>query len=460
VKVMAVEDDELVGTMIVRALARDGMTLEVQSGPASVLAELEAGHDDWDVVLLDVGLADTSGIDVLRRFQELGSLASVVMLTADDSAATATTCMRAGAFHYVTKPFENLELRSLVESAGRYSNVRRELADRNRRLDDEGSTLIGTSAVMRRLRETIARLATRDVSILLHGESGSGKELVARALHQQGPRGRKRFIALNCGAIPEALIDSELFGHTRGAFTGATADRTGVFVDADGGTLLLDEIGDMPMAVQVRLLRVLQEQELTPVGGTTVRKVDVRVIAATHVDLAAAVERGTFRQDLYYRLNVVKLEVPALRERLDDLPLIVAHLLKKHEGANAPALAPDVLERLMQHSWPGNVRELENALLHALALRHGDVIGIATLPDHIRKRGVAVPRAELAVPGEELTLTEAKHRSNDALERSYLARVMTRSRGSISQAARLAGLDRANFRRLLQRHGFEPASFK
>jgi two-component system response regulator HydG len=470
VKVMVVEDDPEVAKTIARKLGGDGLDVELADDPRPVLARLEAGEgDNWDVVLLDVGLPGMSGIDVLRRFRELNSLASVVMLTGDNSANTATTCMRAGAFYYLTKPFRPYELSSMVESAARYSTLRRELAGARQVLDDASDQLlVGTSPAMRKLRAALDRLASQDVSILIRGESGTGKELVARALHERGARRKRRFVALNCGAIPESLIDSELFGHAKGAFTGATADRPGVFVEADGGTLFLDEIGDMPMAVQARLLRVLQEGEVRPVGGSGVRSVDVRVIAATHVDLTAAVEQVRVRQDLFYRLNVVVLTVPPLRERFDDLPMLAAHFLRKHAGAMPMSLSPEALDSMMLYSWPGNVRELENAIMHAIALHQGDVIQPESLPaaiiSHTGERvsaSIPIVGALGASDDDQLPpLTEAKRRASAVFEKNYLTMAMERAKGSISEAARLAGLDRTNFRRLLQRHGIDATAFK
>jgi DNA-binding NtrC family response regulator len=458
-KVMVVEDDDDVARAIARKLGSDGYELESSTEGESVLARLDAGLADWDVLILDVGLPGISGIEVLTRFREAGSPASVIMLTGDRSAATATTCMRAGAFYYLTKPFEPYQLSSMVQSAARYAQLRRKLAGAEA---PSSSLLVGESAAMRKLRAASERLGEQDVAILIQGESGTGKELVARTLHSVGPRRRKRFVALNCGAIPESLIDSELFGHVKGSFTGATTDRAGVFVEADGGTLFLDEIGDMPVAVQARLLRVLQESEIRPVGGNALRKVDVRVIAATHVDLKAAVEQGRFREDLFYRLNVVVLRVPPLRERHDDLPLLAAHFLKKHGGAKPPGLAPEALDAMTEYAWPGNVRELENAVLHAVALHHGDVIRPESLPPHIvgRARGEVVSPTSSDGDGELVPLTEAKRRASAEFERRYLVRVMERAKGSVSEAARLAQLDRTNFRRLLQRHGIEPTQFK
>ncbi len=464
-KVMVLEDDEDVSRAIARKLRADGFSIEEAMDPVPVLRRLEAGEGDWDVVILDMGLPGMTGLEVLHRFRHANSHAAVIMLTGDRSASTATECMRAGAFYYLTKPFEPYQLSSMVQSAARYAQMRRQLAGAQTTQPPD-SILVGASAAMRKLQASLDRLGDQDVPILIQGESGTGKELVARALHDRGARRRKRFVALNCGAIPESLIDSELFGHIKGAVTGATTDRAGVFVEADGGTLFLDEIGDMPLAVQARLLRVLQESEVRPLGGTGVRKVDVRVIAASHVDLSRAVEQEKFRQDLYYRLNVVVLRVPPLRERLDDLPLLAAHFLRKHGGEKPPTLSPDALEAMTEYAWPGNVRELENAILHAIALHHGDSIGPESLPTTIFSRQrISSPSIQVTTSDPDLSgnlepLTEAKRRASSAFEKRYLMKVMERAKGSVSEAARLSGLDRTNFRRLLQRHGIDPTSFK
>ncbi|HEY5949370.1 MAG TPA: sigma-54 dependent transcriptional regulator [Kofleriaceae bacterium] len=458
-RVMVLEDDEDVSRAIARKLRADGFGIEESMDPVDVLRRLESGEGDWDVVILDMGLPSMTGLEVLHRFRQAGSHAACIMLTGDRSAQTATECMRAGAFYYLTKPFEPFQLSSMVQSAARYSQMRRKLDGVESGQTDQ--VLVGASSAMRKLRASLDRLGEQDVPILIQGESGTGKELVARALHERGRRRRKRFVALNCGAIPESLIDSELFGHVKGSFTGATTDRAGVFVEADGGTLFLDEIGDMPVAVQARLLRVLQESEVRAVGGSNVRKIDVRVIAASHVDLAAAVEGGRFRQDLFYRLNIVVVRVPPLRERLDDLPLLAAHFLRKHGGERPPSLSPDALEAMTSYAWPGNVRELENSILHAIALHHEEVIGAESLPAAIvgRTRSGATPAASLDDVELE-PLTEAKRRASSAFEKRYLVKVMEKAKGSVSEAARLAGLDRTNFRRLLQRHGIDATMFK
>ncbi len=456
---LVVEDDLDVAAAIARKLEGNSHAVEMTADPHMVVQQIAAGKTLWDVVLLDVNLPGMSGIEVLERFRAAGSLASVVMLTGDDSARTATACMRAGAFYYLTKPFRPVELMAIVESAGRYARLRAHSSRREPLDDSSDKLLVGVSAPLRTLRAGIARLAKQDLSILIRGESGTGKELIARALHERGPRASGPFIALNCGAIPDTLIDSELFGHTKGSFTGAISDRAGVFVEADHGTLFLDEIGDMPMAVQGRLLRVLQEGEVRAVGSSGIRKVDVRVVAATNVDLEAAVEHGRFRQDLLFRLNVVTIPVPPLRDRLDDLPMLAAHFLHKHAREQI-SISPDALESLVAYRWPGNVRELENAMLHAIALRSGGEIGAEALPESIAPRAKGTRPIFLRDDEEIVSLAEGKKRAAAAFERDYLVRVMWIAKGSISEAARLAGIDRTNFRRLLQRHEIDATGFR
>ena len=466
IRVLVVDDEPEVGRLTMRLLVADGARVEVENDPARALARFDAGDADLDVIVMDVGMPGISGVELLHQHRARGLSSAVVMLTGDRSAGTAAACLRAGAFNYLTKPVDAAELVAMVQSAARYTSLRRQLtrAEAAGFLDGD-RTLIGRSAAIGRVRSAIERLAQSAVSVLIAGESGTGKELVARALHRAGPRRNAPFVAINCGAIPEGLIDSELFGHAKGSFTGATQARPGVFVEADGGTLFLDEIGEMPVAVQARLLRALQDGEIRAVGASGVRGVDVRVIAATHVDLQAAVAAGRFRQDLYYRLNVVTLALPPLRERLDDLPILAAHFLKKHGGPTPPTLSPTALETLAAYAWPGNIRELENAVLHAIALARDGTLEVDTLPPRVRERfapPILVGAAATAEPTIEdgITLTEAKRRAAHEFERRYLGKVLAQAKGSVSEAARLAGLDRTNFRRLLQRHGLDPTKFK
>jgi len=460
IRALIIDDDAELARALGRVLSVGRITSESITDPFVALDRVGADPDEFDVILLDVGMPKMNGLDVLARLREDERSPAVIMLTADGGAATAAAALRGGAFHYLTKPVRPVELTAVAEAAARYT----ELGRRSRRLERQvaettGPDLIGRAAGMQRVLAAIDKLAQTDVGILVLGESGTGKEVVARAIHLASPRRARPFVALNCGAIPESLIDSELFGHAKGAFTGAATARPGVFVEATGGTLFLDEIGDMPLGVQARLLRVLQDHEVRPVGGQGTRPVDVRVIAATHVDLQKAVDAGTFRTDLFYRLNVVTLILPPLRDRKEDLPLLIAHFLRKHGGDPPPQLAPAAFEALVGYDWPGNVRELENTVLGALALRQGDEISVAALPRRVleqaRPAAPAAPEVDV-----ELPLAEAKHRAQVAFERAYLERVLRQTDGNVAEAARRTGVDRSNFRRLLHRHGIDPASYR
>jgi two-component system response regulator HydG len=464
VKVMVVENDPEVSHAIARSLS-DLHDLELTRDPSVVLARLAAGTADWDVMLLDNDVPGPRTVDVLNRFREAGSPVSAVVLGGDTLPAVAVEHRVAGAYACLLRPFRMFDLASIVDSAARCARLRRRTHGRSGEVDDAADAmLVGMSDGICRLRAALGRLASQDVAILICGERGTGKELVVRTLHARGGRRARRFVALDCGAIPEALIESELFGHIRGAFTGATADRPGVFVEADGGTLFLGRIDELPLAAQARLLRVLQEGEVRPLGGDTARRVDVRVIAATHVDLGTAVEQGRFDPALYRRLGVVRLAVPPLRERLDDLLLLADHFLRKHGRMAPPRLLPEALEVLRGHAWPGNVRELENVIMQAISLHRGGLIGPESLPSQLMSRGRSAVPSEIAGDvGDEdvlLPLTEAKRRASSAYERAYLHKVMEKARGSVSEAARLAGIDRTNFRRVLQRHSIDPAGYK
>jgi two-component system response regulator HydG len=461
---LLVLDDELeVARPIQRALALKGYEVTLLRTADEIASFIDHPTDEWDAILLDVGLGELNGLDVLAQLRDAGLRTAIVMLTADQTATTATAALRGGAFHYLTKPTRMDELYDVVRLAVQRTRITRDLA----RAQDPGGAhdlIVGRSATVSALRRTVTRVAASDVGVLVTGESGTGKELVARALHQQSARRDKPFVPINCGAIPEGLIDSELFGHTRGAFTGATAARPGVFVEADGGTLFLDEIGDMPLAVQARLLRTLQEGEVRAVGGDGTRPVDVRVVAATHVDLDRAVQVGRFRADLYFRLNVVSVKLPPLREHPEDIPDLIARFIQRRAGATRPDIDESALAALTQYTWPGNVRELENAIIHALAMSHGQAIDLASLPSTIidaqRRPRIGVGSVPVVPIDPDVPLPEARRRAQNEFERGYLLRILEQAKGSISSAARTAGVDRTNFRRLLQRHGIDPTRFK
>ncbi len=470
--VLLIDDDENVARLVRRVLGARGHRMTYLSQHADIEAMAAAGDRAaaaYDAIVLDVNIGSLNGLDVLTRLREGHNRTAVVMLTSDDSAITATSALRGGAFHYVVKTQLASSLPAVIAEAVQHTRLHRALTDGAAPSGEASASgvMVGGSAAMADLRRMIPRIGAANVSVLVTGESGTGKEVLARALHDASPRRHKRFVAINCGALPEGLIDSELFGHTRGAFTGATSARPGVFVEADGGTLFLDEIGDMPMAVQARLLRALQEGEVRAVGAEGTRAVDVRVVAATNVDLARAVQDGRFRADLYFRLNVVSVRVPALRDRIDDIPALTAALIRRHAADRQLELTPDALAALSAYTWPGNVRELENAVRHALAMSRDGVIDAEDLPPAVvaavPQRRVAAGSAIVPIEPEsdpDVPLTEAKRKAAAEFEKQYLLRILEQARGSISAASRAAGIDRTNFRRLLQRHGIDSSQFK
>ncbi|MDQ3364699.1 MAG: sigma-54 dependent transcriptional regulator [Myxococcota bacterium] len=466
VRVLLIDDEPAMALAMRRMIDKRGFVLNVFHDPTLAVAHISDHLDDYDVILLDVGMPVMGGLEVLARIRQLQCIAPVVMWTADARAMTATVAIRAGAFSYTTKPVSRVdELVALLRSAAAFCTLKRHTLALEHQVahGDRWTRPIGQSRAMANLQARADKLARSDIPILILGESGTGKELVARSIHEVSERAHKPFIALNCGAIPESLIDSELFGHSRGAFTGAVATRAGVFVEADKGTLFLDEIGEMPIAVQARLLRVLQEGEIRPLGGDGVRHVDVRVVAATHAGLEAAVEEKRFRADLYYRLAVATVEVPPLRARMTDVPLLAAHFLRKHGKDRRAHLTPAALERLMSYAWPGNVRELENAILHALALSAGALVDELALPASLGATLGALPQPVLPDNLEwaaELSLAEAKKRAVDDFERRYVTRALERAHGNLTEAARLSGLDRSNFRRVLTRLGMDAGTFR
>jgi two-component system, NtrC family, response regulator AtoC len=496
VRVLALDDDITVLRPLKRLLATRGFEVTPFTMRDEAVTTLRSDPSGYDVFLLDRFLGPgIDGLDVLVEARQIAPDLPVVMLSGDDSGVTASAALKAGAFYYLQKPVEDMEVVSLtLLRATHYGRLQRRARtlEKQVELSDKFELMVGASPAIREVFATVAKVAETDVSVLIHGESGTGKELTARAIHNRSARARGPFIALNCGAIPETLIDSELFGHARGAFTGATEARSGVFSEAHGGTVFLDEIGEIPLTVQQRLLRVLQEHEVRPVGGTGSRKVDVRVIAATNVDLEEMVRQQRFRADLYYRLHVVAIRLPPLRERMDDLPLIAAHLLEKHAAKMkrpVPHFSGAAVEAMLLYGWPGNVRELENVIQRALALTSSAEIGLEALPPRVAMGGdepVAAPRpgpngvaperapsngaprplvAEAAV-GEQATWSDdqpfrkARDIALTDFERRYFTRLLRRTEGNLSEAARLAGLDRSNLRRALARLGMRPEDWR
>ena len=453
--VLVVDDEPLMLRALARILGDDGHQLVLAQDPAA--AERTLRDPALDVVLLDLRLGADSGLELLARVKRERPEVEVVVMTGHASIESAVGCMRQGAFDYLAKPFEDAHrVRTTVHQA----LERRRLLERNRQLEEQLEEagripdLVGNAPAMRRLARTIASLRHNESHVLIHGESGTGKELVARAIHAASPRSAGAFVPVDCGALPESIIESELFGHERGAFTGAVG-AAGLFRMAEGGTLFLDEIGELPLAMQAKLLRALQYKEVRPVGASGPIPVDIRVVTATHRDLAAMVESNRFRTDLYYRLHVVRIEIPPLRERMEDVPLLVEHFLARHRRAGrALEIGDDALDLLMGHDWPGNVRELENAIESALALARGPRLRAADLPLGRRHRPIAregAVAAEGAAPpgaaGGALPL------SLGAYERCALERALREAGGNASQAAQRLGVGRSTFYRKLARHG-------
>ncbi len=401
-----------------------------------------------DVVLLDLRFGEHDGRELLARLKRERPEVEVIMVTGHASVESAVACMRAGAFDYLEKPFPDVHR---VRHTVRRAIERRRLVSRNHELErelgerNEAPALIGNSPALRALQRTLASLRHNESTVLIQGESGTGKELVAKALHAASPRKHGPFVPVDCGALPESIIESELFGHERGAFTGAVG-APGLFRVASGGTLFLDEIGEIPPAVQAKLLRVLQTREVRPLGAAAAVPVDIRVIGATHRDLAEMVAAGRFRQDLYYRLNVVRLVLPPLRDRRDDIPLLAQHILESRRRADAGPLGfeAEALLALAAHDWPGNVRELENVIESAAALAPGEKLRAADLPLP-PARARALSSGVAPVPALPLSLA--------AYERAALERALAECGGDASAAARRLGIGRSTFYRKLATHG-------
>jgi len=441
--VLVVDDEPGVRESFHLILDDDYEVIDVPDGPAA-LEVVRSSH--VDLVLLDIRLPGMEGIEVLERIKAIDEGLEIILVTAVKTVRTAVAAMKLGAFDYVTKPFDEDELLVLVRRALDKRTLEREVVYLRGELErhHDFDELVGQNPEMQKIYRVVAQVARTGTTVLITGESGTGKELLARAIHHQGPRRTQPFVAVNPAAIPETLIESELFGHEKGAFTGAFQRKLGKFELAQGGTLFLDEIATLRSELQAKLLRVLQEREIERVGGTRAIKIDVRIIAATNADVPAGVRAGTFREDLYYRLNVVHVGVPPLRNRIDDIPLLVDHFVRRYvqeSGKRIESLTPEALELLRGYRWPGNVRELQNVIERAVVLTDGPTIGVDDLPLEL-SLGVASTLAE-----ETLPLNEA----SDRFEQQMVLRVLDRSRGNVSEAARLLGLHRNSLKAKLAR---------
>ena len=435
-RILVVDDHAEMSQLLVEQLTDAGYVAERASGGREALQRVRAELPD--LVLTDLRMAEVDGFDVLDGIREIDPDLPVIVMTAFGAIETAVEAIKRGAYHYLTKPFQLEEVlvfvkRGLADRKVRSANA---LLRRGAELEGVGSSMVGGSTAMHALQQTIAKVARSPAPILVTGESGTGKELVARALHAASTRSDHPFVAVNCTALPETLLESELFGHMRGAFSGASAVRRGLFVEANGGTLFLDEIGDMPPPLQAKMLRVLQDGELRPVGSDTIRRVDVRVIAATNQDLEARVEAGSFRPDLFFRLNVIQIAVPPLRERREDIPDLVCWFVdrarRRNPGTKARTVAIEALERLQSHFWPGNVRELENLVERLVLLAPDEEIRLGDLE-------TLAPAVTAVRP--PLQHAEERVQTLRELEDGYIAWVVARCGGNKTRAAELLGID-------------------
>lgn len=447
-RILVVDDDEgLLQLLKMRLAAMDFAVTTCTTGEEAVAV---ARREVFDLAITDLRLPDRDGLGVLEELRLIHPSLPVLILTAHGSIPNAVEAMQKGAHGYLTKPFDDKELKIVIEKALEQQRMSREIA-RLRSLVKELyglENVVARSPQMQTLLQQVARVAETDATICIYGETGTGKEVIARVIHCNSLRARGPFIGINCGAISESLFESELFGHVKGAFTGALYAKRGLFQSANGGTLFLDEIGEMPLAMQVKLLRALQEHEVREVGADRPTKVDVRIVAAANKDLEQAVKAGTFREDLYYRIQVVPLVVAPLRERRDDIPLLAQHFLKQSTvrmHKDIRGFLPEAMQKLMLYSWPGNIRELENTIEKAVVLSTQDMITTDLLP------AVSQPAENQVKP-----LTEAR----EDFEREYLKEVLQLTGGNISRAAQIAGRYRADFYKMLKKYGLHPGDTK
>jgi two-component system response regulator HydG len=446
-RVLVVEDDLAQADAIAEALQRVGYHCVVVTEPRRALGILE--DDGFDLVVTDLMMHEVSGMEILQATKRLDPSTEVILVTGHGSIDSAVQAIRQGASDYITKPLNLGELRDRAAKALEHRRLVRREAQLSEQLEErfgfEG--IIGQSGSLRRVIETCRHVAPTDATVLIQGESGTGKELVAKALHNNSPRKDGNFVALNCAALSEGILESELFGHEKGAFTGAVSSRKGRFEHADGGTLFLDEVGDMPMATQIKLLRVIENREIVRVGSNDPRRVDVRLISASHRNLDDLVAKGQFREDLYFRLKVVRITLPPLRDRREDIPLLVSHYLRRlaeEHGKPVRGVAPEALAALSAYAWPGNVRELINALETMVVLSQGETLGLDDLPPEIRPAQPAAPAAGLAAG---MSLQDA--------ERALIERTLETSGGNRQQAAEMLGIGERTLYRKIKEYGLK-----
>ncbi|MEN6440442.1 MAG: sigma-54 dependent transcriptional regulator [Syntrophobacter sp.] len=458
-------DDERDMLALLQRIISDGTDYEVDVINEPLKVSEQLNRKSYDVVFTDLKMPGKNGIEVLEEVKRKSPGTAVIIMTAYGTIDSAIDATRKGAFDYITKPFRKERILHLIEQVVHLQRLQSENELLRRQLEEQSgfSKLVGSSLPLRSILTQIEKVANTSATVLITGESGTGKELVARALHSFSARKDQQFIPIDCSTIPETIIESELFGHLRGSFTGAVRDKKGMVEEANGGTLFLDEIGDLSPAMQVKLLRLLQEGEYKVVGANTIRKADIRFIAATNQNLAEKIKDGRFREDLFYRLNVINIQLPPLRDRRDDIPLLASHFLAKYNAQyekSVKRISAETMQGLQERTWPGNVRELENMIERGVIMASGESlepadIGVLELDD-----ASTAPTAEPAGELYSLPFKEAKDRLIEKFQSEYIAKVLTRSDGNVSRAARESGLKRQYLHRLMRETSIASKSFK
>jgi DNA-binding NtrC family response regulator len=443
--ILIVDDDEITCNLLEEVLSKEGYVVDKALNGREAIAKGE--NKPYDVVLTDIRMIDVDGMEVLRAYRQKSPDSIIIMMTAFGSIETAIRAIKEGAYDYVSKPFKLDEIKLTIRRALEQKRLLQENLFYRQELITKYTleNIVGRSPQMLQVYKTVARVAESRSTVLIAGESGTGKELVARAIHFNSPRSSKPYVAVDCGSLAETLLESELFGHVRGAFTGAVTNKKGLFEEADNGTCFLDEVGDISLAMQAKLLRVIQEHEIKRVGGTETTKIDVRIIAATNKNLEELVAEKKFREDLFYRLNVVSIHLPPLRERLDDIPFLADHFLRKYAAENekpVSRISAEVLDLLLRYQWPGNVRELENVIERAVTLSPHSLILPEDLPRRLRVEPSEISATSLP---SQVSLTE--------LEKSYIKKVLEETGGNKKRAADILGIDRRTLYRMAARYG-------
>jgi DNA-binding NtrC family response regulator len=455
---LIVDDEPDMATLLRRTLSAE-VDWTIRTSLSGVDALQVLGSARVDLMLLDIKMPDMDGMELLSRIRNMEDGPTVVMMTAYGVIELAVEAIKRGAYDFIPKPFDETRLLLTLQKAMEYHLLVHENRNLQRLIRQTSvfQDMIGSSPAMERIYETIRMVAKTEATVLITGESGTGKELVAKAIHQRSERSRSRYVPVNCPALPEHVLESELFGYVKGAFTDAKQDKEGLFQEANGGTLFLDEIGDLPVNLQTKLLRVLQEREVKPLGSPKNLKVDVRVLASTNRNLKDLMAEGRFREDLYYRLNVITINLPPLRERLQDIPLLVEHFLKKYSEEyhrNGMRLGPGVMEELLRNEWPGNVRELENSIRRAIILCRGPVITISDMGPEFQEKCLVTDSLK------GLSYREAKSRLLERFNREYLSVLLGEHQGNVTHAARKCGLERQAFQQILRRYGIRSEDFR